>query len=76
MHNPVSDAEYRRRPIFRSKPRRKGPQRGADVLHFAREPAIDQNCSIDVFDGDPWRGFDASICPRDDSRQSGSSNLS
>ena len=65
MHNPVSDAEYRRRPIFRSKPHRKGPQGGADVLHFAREPAIDQNFPIGVFDGNARRYFDAfDLAPR------------
>ena len=41
MHNPMSDAEYLRRPIFRSEPRREGPKRGVVVLHFIREAAID-----------------------------------
>jgi hypothetical protein len=37
----------------------KGPKRGAGVLHFARKPAIDQDFSIDVFDGKARRCFDA-----------------
>jgi hypothetical protein len=59
MHNPASDTEYLRRSIFGSKPRRRSPKRGTDVLYFARKPAIDQDLSINVFDGNARRCFDA-----------------